>query len=78
LLKAHKPTTTIAIESKKAATTGGTSERQTDSAMITDVVDAFLDSIAMPIQQSIIQEDYEMTQTLSANTSTKPSHLSDT
>jgi hypothetical protein len=54
LLKAHKPTTTIAIESKKAATTGGTSERQTDSAMITDVVDAFLDSIAMPIQQSII------------------------
>jgi hypothetical protein len=46
--------------------------------MITDVVDAFLDSIAMPIQQSIIQEDYETTQTLSANTSTNPSHLSET
>jgi hypothetical protein len=56
-------------------TTGGSSQGQNNNINVAKDIDAFLDSIVMPIQQPIIQEDYHMAQPPEASTSNDIGHL---
>lgn len=68
------PEPTCSIELNQVVPIEGTNQGQTNSTTVADDVDAFLDSIAMNIQQPIIQGDYDTTQIMATNSSN--GHLS--